>query len=69
MYVRLSVGVGTQLTDEEVALRLPAVLQAVDEGMLQLPLHEHNNSLGLWENTDLDLVHALYSKRPTKFTK
>lgn len=71
MYVRLKlrVGVRTQLTDEEVALRLPAVVQTVDERMLELPLHEHKNSLGFCENTYLVLVHALYSKRHTKFTK
>lgn len=52
-----------------MALRLPAVVQTVDERMLQLPLHEHKNSLGVCENTYLVLVHALYSKPHTKFTK
>lgn len=59
--LKLRVGVRTQLTDEEVALRLPAVVQTVDERMLELPLHEHKNSLEFRENTYLVPVFALYS--------
>lgn len=33
-----------QLTDEEVALRLPAVMQTVDEWVLELPLQERTHT-------------------------
>lgn len=56
----------TRLTDEEVVLRLPAVLQTVDKWMFELPLCEHKSILGFCQN--VALVHTLHYKWHTKFT-
>lgn len=58
--IRLKMRVRTRLTDEEVVLRLPAVLQTVDKWMFELPLDEHKSILGFCEN--VALVHTLYHK-------